>query len=339
MAGYGQCSYVRLINEHDQVHCSFVVGKARVTPLKYKTVPRMELAAATTSARMSEFMRNELEYPEIQESFWTDSRVVLGYIHNEAKRFHVYVANRVRQIRDLTDPSSWFYVNTSSNPANDASHGLTTKQLVEGSRWLTGSEFLWKSGPCKPENVEISPLQGSDPEVKAAFVLITEVTSVTPFPDHFETSRLDGVSSCYQAMKVVALCLRLKSKFQRRKVKNPAQPVTRSRTEAEKLVLRVTLPALQDAEKAIIRCLQYEHFHEEPQILCNLNVTNGETNRDQARRRNQVLRKSSSCTNWTFVDQDGQNRVGGRIRRANIPVNMKHPVIIPRKGHLTELLI
>jgi len=33
--GYGQCSYLRLINKHDQVHCSFVVGKTRVTPLKH----------------------------------------------------------------------------------------------------------------------------------------------------------------------------------------------------------------------------------------------------------------------------------------------------------------
>ena len=32
-------------------------------------------------------------------------------------------------------------------------------------------------------------------------------------------------------------------------------------------------------------------------------------------------------------------RVGGRIRRADTPVDLKHPVIIPRKGHLTELLI
>ena len=132
--GYGQCSYLRLINEHDQVHCSFVVGKTRVTPLKHKTIPRLELAAATTSARMSEFVRNELEYPEIKEFFWTDSRVVLGYISNEAKRFHVYVANRVQQIRDLTDPNSWFYVETKSNPADEASRGLTAKQLVEGSR-------------------------------------------------------------------------------------------------------------------------------------------------------------------------------------------------------------
>ena len=106
--GYGQCCYLRLINELDQAHCSFIVGKARVTPLKHKTIPRLELAAATTSARMSEFVRNELEHPEMKEFFWTDSRVVLGYINNEAKRFHVYVANRVQQIRDLTDPNAWF---------------------------------------------------------------------------------------------------------------------------------------------------------------------------------------------------------------------------------------
>ena len=260
------------------------MGKARVTPLKHKTIPRLELAAPTTSARMSEFVRNELEYPEIQEFFWTDSRVVLGYINNEAKRFHVYVANRVQQIRDLTDPNSWFYVDTNSNPADEASRELTAKQLVEGSRWLTGPKFLWESRPCKPEKVEVSPFQESDPELKKASVLTTEVMTVVPFPDHFETSRLDGVSSWYQAVKVIALCLRLKSKFQRREVKKPERPLTRSSTEVEK---SVTIPELQEAEKTIIRCLQYEHFHEELRILCDLNVTDGETNRGQARKRNQ----------------------------------------------------
>ena len=39
------------------------------------------------------------------------------------------------------------------------------------------------------------------------------------------------------------------------------------------------------------------------------------------------------------MDQDGLIRVGGRIRRADVPGDVKHPVIIPRKGHLTELLI
>ena len=205
--GYGQFPHLRLINEHGQTHCSLVVGKAHVMPLRHKTIPRLELAAATTSARMSDFVREELEYPETQEFFWTDSREVLGYINNEAKRFHVYVANRIQQIRDLTDPNSCFYLDTSSDPADDASRGLTAKQLSGDSRWLTGPELLWKNRPCKPEIEEVPPLQESDPEVRKASVLITEVYSVVPFPDHLETSRLNGVSSWYQAIGEVHIQL------------------------------------------------------------------------------------------------------------------------------------
>ena len=257
MEGYGQSCYLRLINKLNQARCcSFIVRKAQVTPLKHKTIPRLELGAATTSARMSEFMRNELEYPEMKEFFWTDSQVVLRYINNEAKSFHVHVANRVQQIRDLTNPKAWFYVDTNNNPANEASRGVTAKQLVEGSLWLTGPEVLWRSGPCKPEKVEVPHLQDSDPEVKKVSVLTT-VRSVALFPDHFKISRPDGVSSWYRAMKVIALCLRLKSKLQRREIKKPKSPVTKSSIEVEKSILRVTLSELQEAEKTIIRCSQY----------------------------------------------------------------------------------
>ena len=39
------------------------------------------------------------------------------------------------------------------------------------------------------------------------------------------------------------------------------------------------------------------------------------------------------------MDQDGLIHVGGRIRRADVQGDVKHPVIILRRGHLTELLI
>ena len=176
--GYGQCTYLRLINEQGEVHCSFIVGKGRLTPLKHTAIPRLELAAA----KMSDFVRNELE---IREFFWTDSQAVLGYLSNYAKHFHVYVANRIQQIRDLTDPRSWYYVESHSNPADEVSRGLTAKQLLEGSRWLSGPEFLWKSGACNPERGKVSLLLEADPEVKKASVLTTEVKTVGSFPGHF----------------------------------------------------------------------------------------------------------------------------------------------------------
>ena len=68
--GYGQCIYQR-------VHCSFVMGKSRVAPLKPVTIPRLELTAAECSVRISQQLQWELECTIDQEYFWTDSKVVL----------------------------------------------------------------------------------------------------------------------------------------------------------------------------------------------------------------------------------------------------------------------
>lgn len=101
-AGYGQCSYLRLLNESDQAHCSLVVGKSRVTPLKSVTIPRLELTAAVVSVRVSQWLGHELDYQDVTQFFWTDSKVVMGYINNVTRRFHVFVANRVQQIHEHT---------------------------------------------------------------------------------------------------------------------------------------------------------------------------------------------------------------------------------------------
>lgn len=37
--GYGQCSYLRVQDAHDKVHCSLVMAKSRVAPLKTVTIP------------------------------------------------------------------------------------------------------------------------------------------------------------------------------------------------------------------------------------------------------------------------------------------------------------
>ncbi|XP_028413668.1 uncharacterized protein LOC114536524 [Dendronephthya gigantea] len=80
--GYSQCSYLRLVDVNGKVHCSFVLGKSRVTPLKVVTVPRLELTAAVVSVKVSEQLHRELDMMITKEFFSTDSQVVLGYIGN-----------------------------------------------------------------------------------------------------------------------------------------------------------------------------------------------------------------------------------------------------------------
>ena len=193
-AGYGQCSYLRLLNESDQAHCSLVMGKSRVTQLKSVTIPRLELTAAVVSVRVSQWLGHELDYQDVTEFFWTDSKVVMGYINNVTRRFHVFVANRVQQIHEHTQARQWQYIDTRSNPADAASRGLTAKQLLDDNyRWFKGPHFLWNPGAYQAETENTpEPLDPNDPEVKVS-TLATQ--SEESFPNHFETARLDRFSS------------------------------------------------------------------------------------------------------------------------------------------------
>jgi hypothetical protein len=70
--------------------------------------------------------------------------IVLWYLQQEDKRYQTYVANRVAAIQEHTTPSQWRYVESDSNPADDASRGMTAVEVVSTSRWIQGPPLLWK---------------------------------------------------------------------------------------------------------------------------------------------------------------------------------------------------
>ena len=141
--GYGQCSYLRLMDDAESIHCSLVIAKSRVTPLKPVTVSRLELTAALVASKMGGVLLKELEFDQIKETYWTDSKTVLGHITNDARRFHVFVSNRVQEIRERTSPAQWHYVGTKENPADIASRGSGAQELIDTRLWWNGPDFLW----------------------------------------------------------------------------------------------------------------------------------------------------------------------------------------------------
>ncbi|XP_041471855.1 uncharacterized protein LOC121421260 [Lytechinus variegatus] len=205
--GYGHCTYLRMINGRGEVHCTLVLGKSRVSPIKTVTVPRLELTAAVLSVKMSAFLQAELDLKIDREVFWTDSRVVLGYIKNETRRYHVFVANRVRQIRDESSPNQWRHVSTQDNPADAPSRGLTVDQL-EASKWFMGPDFIWEN-EIPEETEEEATVIPKDPEVKS------NTHASVKGVDELELKRFDHLSSWYRAKRAVANCLRLKSYLQK----------------------------------------------------------------------------------------------------------------------------
>ena len=103
----------------------------------------------------------------------------------------------------------------------------------------------------------------------------------------------------------------------------------------------VNVDELREAEKEIIRKVQNKAFGHEIALLRHLNVAQTSTDaREIGNRNRKVIKKSNSIYRLDpFLSKDGILRVGGRIRRASLPEDIKHPCILPRKGHVTELII
>ena len=133
--------------------------------------------------------------------------MVLGYIKNEAKRFHTFVANRVQEIKIRAKVEQWRYIDTKNNPADHASRGRTAEELVN-SNWFSGPSFLWEKEI--PYNKEESPvLQIGDPEVKA--------TVFTTVKKQDEFSLVNCISKFSDWQKAVAVVTYLRRLIQRNK--------------------------------------------------------------------------------------------------------------------------
>ena len=140
--GYGQVSYLRLVNDQGVAYCVQLIEKARVSPLKYLSIPRPELVAATLSVKIALLLRKELDTEIKKMFFWSDSKVVLGYISNSSKRFKILIGNRIQFIRDHSDVAQWHHVPNAYNPADDSSRGLDAIKSSKSQRWFKEPRFL-----------------------------------------------------------------------------------------------------------------------------------------------------------------------------------------------------
>ncbi|XP_056002772.1 uncharacterized protein LOC125674273 [Ostrea edulis] len=135
-------SYLRSVYQDETSHTRLLMGKAKDAPKHGTTIPRLELCAAVLAVEVSNIVRRNMDINIDVVKFYTDRKIVLGYLHNETRRFYVYVANRVQHIRQLTYPDQWQYVPTQKNPADLATRSVPADKMSNSICLKGPKEFL-----------------------------------------------------------------------------------------------------------------------------------------------------------------------------------------------------
>ena len=327
--GYGAVSYLRQINAVGKVHCSLIMAKSRLAPLKAMTIPRMELSAAVLATRLDRMIKQEVTLSIDQSTFWTDSTCVLRYIENKDKRFQTFVANRIAAILDQSTATQWRHVDTIQNPADEASRGMTVEALLNNERWIQGPDFLKQpeeEWPQRPTDMgKISP---DDPEVKKTAQAFASETSEQT--EDYISKTFERFSSWTRLKRIVAWTLRYKGMLRRQsQLRKENKKINRQSSKSE--IVPLTVCEIRDAEEVIIKHVQNQSFKEDMQALSR--VTQEKQDKKIA------VKKCSNIYKLDPFMENGFIRVGGRLHNAPIKIDAKHPIILPKKHHVVNLII
>ena len=158
---YSANVYARHEYEDGGVSVRLVATNTRLAPLKTITIPRLELMGAVIGLRLSKQVCKALEIPLQDVTFWMDSMTVRFWIRGQSRRYKTFVAHRVGEIHEDSNPVQWRYVPTLLNPADHGTRGLTASELKDNELWWNGPDFLreprekWPEEKCVKKNAEI----------------------------------------------------------------------------------------------------------------------------------------------------------------------------------------
>ncbi|XP_059612589.1 uncharacterized protein LOC132259062 [Phlebotomus argentipes] len=307
---YATVIYLRFIVD-DQIHVSLVKSKAKVSPLKAVSIPRLELQGAVIGSRLASFVAANIGIAIHRRIFWTDSTVALHWIKSDSRNFKPFVANRVGEIQEVSDPAEWRWVPTDLNVADLATRDKGSTDFAPTSVWYRGPEFLHQSENTWPkQREEETPL-----------VAIAEIAEDTQFKSPINSK---NYVKWHHMLKVAAFVFR----FQR-------ACKERWRTKCNKEHRKIgTLDAAdwKGGEEYLIKIAQRESF----QIGGVM-----EEATDTTKLRPCIVDKSSVLYKFNpAIDQKGFIRADGRLQRMpRVSPEFRNPVILHAGNRIVQLML
>ncbi|XP_053372928.1 uncharacterized protein LOC128546437 [Mercenaria mercenaria] len=286
------------------------MAKNRVTPVKQLTIPKLELCAALIGSRLAQHITSTIDCTKVY--LWSDSQIVLKWI-SSSKSQPVFISNRVREIRELTDGFQWQYCPTDSNPADFLSRGVTYDNFLDNRLWMNGPIWLkndtsFPQGDCKL--IVYDSCENESESSNSETAVLTSTQSKLPNPSVLEIIDIQRFSSYRKLLRVTAYVIRFVNNC--RNVKKSRGPLESHEINTE--------------ARQLIKHVQDIHFHDVKQYL------------------SQKEKRCTTIPNLVrqldlFLDEDNLIRCGGRISNAPLLDSTKFPYLLPSRNNFTDLII
>ena len=322
-----------MVDVEDRIHCKFLIGKSRLTHLKPMTVPRLELSAVALAVHSDKSVREELDVPITQSTYWSDSTCVFQYIRNQSKRFHTFVANRLSVIHENSAPHQWRHISSELNPADEVSRGLTVEEMCANSKWLNGPQFLTRKDEFWPRDPTLHEPELSDDDAEVKRAQSNSQSSSGHQSGDVLSSLIERHSSWERLKRAVAWLHRFRTWFIERYSRRPISSKVKSSVNRRVL----SVDEMKEAEKEIIKHTQRISF---PEVIQALQRIGSLQHSRQATSELKNLKMAGHIRKLhPLLDEMGILRVGGRLENALIDYDAKHPIILPYRDHVTDLII
>ncbi|KAK6735736.1 hypothetical protein RB195_018771 [Necator americanus] len=251
-----------------------------------------------------------------QISIVSDSETALWWLKS-AKKLPIFVANQRERINNLRDqlktegiPSGFFHVDTSHNPADAGTRGLTTQEInnhdwVRGPRWLEQSSSTW---PLRSIDT-ITEVANTKEECAISINVIAKVQKKTR-NDLMDLTRFSTLKKALRTMATVGKVLK---QWSLSTEKGRSTVISPKKVHDFDSGNEITSSDMELAEEILIATEQSHYTLED-------------------------LTKQFPDKK-VIQDQRGIIRHESRLQNAYLPLDTKSPIFIPKESELVRLIL
>ena len=198
---FGTVAYIRWMLNDGRYVSNLVASKSRIAPIEVASIVRLELSGAVLNKRLTCFIKKEMRLQFDREFHIVDSEIVRSMIQKQSYGFKTFVATRIGEIQEATEPEDWWWCKGELNVADLITRGKTPSEIGPESTWQRGPTFLQR--PIEEWPIQQSCSEGNLPE-RAKIIMVADAREADTLANRIDVSRY---SSYNKLLRVTARIL------------------------------------------------------------------------------------------------------------------------------------